>query len=352
MTRNPVTSAIDSGPCIRLRVRTGLHAGACRPLARGRWLAGSQAECDLVLLDDGVAAQAAWLSVGDAGLQIEHIVDSNPHGLRECPSATESFRIGPVVLDWQPVPQSAPAAVRSATVPRSRARLASAGLAVTLLLCSALWLARLDTAAAQAASEIAPLSDEQSTLLARLQALTADLDGADLRVVPAADGAPIIQGWVRDDPQAQQVRQRLASLNVRLKLTTASEQIRYVREYLGGLGHAVQVRATGAGQLQVQAEVADEAAFRSAIARLQQSMPDLKPVELELQTVGPAVAAPPAKPGPPATPAPQLTGVDGISAVGRHRYLTLGAHYVFEGGITRGGAVVGGIEQALLELTK
>lgn len=64
---------------LELRVHSGLHQGACQPLAQGDYVLGSGHDCDFILTDADVQPQHARLTVGTGGaISLLWLTDEEP----------------------------------------------------------------------------------------------------------------------------------------------------------------------------------------------------------------------------------------------------------------------------------
>lgn len=90
----------DIAPALELRILSGMHAGARVALKDGAYLIGSQADCDLVLTDEGVLPEHAYLSPQGNG---EWEVDWNTAETEDGPAPSslqpgKAFALGPVII--------------------------------------------------------------------------------------------------------------------------------------------------------------------------------------------------------------------------------------------------------------
>lgn len=255
-----------------LRIVSGLHAGASRPLsAQETLLIGSGSDCDIVLSDPGVAPHHAFimrmggtisLRAVDAPLQIDgqSLTPGDPAEL----SAMQRVDLGGASLAVGAAEDPAWAAILpqhlsdAARPPRSSMRHLPliAGLAALSLVSVAI------AAAVMPGFEKEPTATELATPLIKEFSI---LGG---RVVEHEDGSVVVTGTVKDAATREMIRKRLATDNVaaRLDLRTGDDIAADVREVLRSQGLSTETKYLGNGDVEVAGRFEDEEAFRRAVA--------------------------------------------------------------------------------------
>jgi hypothetical protein len=209
-------AASNHYPC--LVVAEGLHEGASVTLARRSLYIGSDEHCDLILRDPGVETLHAVISRERHGLELKPA----PH--TECwvddlPVDMPKFllydgariRIGEALLVFDRTGTSAPTPPALAAATRPVVRTAAGVLARTaavgavMAFGSAAFLFALESLhpAAMAKSTESSVVPSAAAMRERLR----QLQLADLRVAQQPGRAPVIEGFVEDETQAQRVRE-------------------------------------------------------------------------------------------------------------------------------------------------
>ncbi|WP_064748021.1 type III secretion system inner membrane ring subunit SctD [Lysobacter antibioticus] len=255
-----------------LRIVSGLHAGASRPLsAQETLLIGSGSDCDIVLSDAGVAPHHAFimrmggtisLRAVDAPLQIDGqtLTPGDPAEL----TAMQRVDLGSASLAVGAAEDPAWASIlpqhlsEAARPPRSSMRHLPliAGLAALSLVSVAI------AAAVMPGFEKEPTATELATPLIK------EFSIAGGRVVEHEDGSVVVSGTVKDAATREMIRKRLATDNVaaRLDLRTGDDIAADVREVLRSQGLSTETKYLGNGDVEVAGRFDDPAAFERAVA--------------------------------------------------------------------------------------
>lgn len=309
-------SAAASPAVSVLRIVSGLHAGASRPLsAQETLLIGSGGDCDIVLSDAGVAPHHAFITrmggtvslrAVDAPLQIDGQT-LNPGDPAEL-SAMQRVDLGSASLAVGASEDPAWATIlpnlgEIAKPPRSSMRHLPliAGLAALSLVSVAI------------AAAVMPGFEKEPTAMEVVTPLIKEFSIAGGRAVEHEDGTLVLSGTIKDATTREMIRKRLVTNNVqaRLDLRTGDDIAADVREVLRSQGLAVQTRYLGNGDVEVAGRFADQDKFKRAIAsRAMQDVNGVRRViprdldESAQPAAGPTVAAADAEPKKPVSTAP------------------------------------------------
>ena len=267
----------DAGEAV-LRIVSGLHVGASRPLSRREMiLIGSGDDCDVVLADAGVAAHHALLNVVDGRFHLRAL-----DAAVELPGRTlhpgDPVEIGQVqriglghaaiafgrsdAPEWLLVAPEAGLA-DGAAPPRPKAGLTSrlpmiAGIAVLAL------------AALAIAAAMMPAKPPQVDVEQRLRQLAHAQGISDLAISRDVNGHAVLSGTVGDRATLARLRAQVeaealpASVNLRTGEDLASD----VGEMMRAAGHPVQAEYIGDNNVRVTGHLGshtDEAMVRAFI---------------------------------------------------------------------------------------
>ncbi|MGO1002563.1 FHA domain-containing protein [Lysobacter sp. CA196] len=299
-----------------LRIVSGLHAGASRPLsAQETLLIGSGGDCDIVLSDAGVAPHHAFITrmggtvslrAVDAPLQIDGqtLSPGDPAEL----SAMQRVDLGSASLAVGASEDPAWATIlpnlgEMTKPPRSSMRHLPliAGLAALSLVSVAI------------AAAVMPGFEKEPTAMEVVTPLIKEFSIVGGRAVEHEDGSLVLSGTIKDAATREMIRKRLVTNNVqaRLDLRTGDDIAADVREVLRSQGLAVQTKYLGNGDVEVAGRFADQDKFKRAIAsRAMQDVNGVRRViprdldESAQPAAGPTVAAADAEPKKPVSTAP------------------------------------------------
>ncbi|MBJ6981816.1 FHA domain-containing protein [Luteimonas sp. MC1572] len=256
-----------------LRVVSGLHAGAVRPLGlREMILVGSGDDCDMVLADAGVASHHALLSLVDGVFSLRaldaplHVGTTMVHpgdpveldrvqrvGLGDAAIAfgAEDDPAWELLVPGGPGPRAAPT---PAVTPYLRRLPAVAAVAVLSLVSLAIF------AAVMPSKPAAPDPREQ------LQRLVPEYGIDDGRANVDFQGGLVLTGTVPDAATRERIARRIADDNIdaKLELRTGDDIAGDVSEILRGQGITARTRYLGNGDVEVSGRFEDEAALRAA----------------------------------------------------------------------------------------
>ncbi len=265
----------DAGEAV-LRIVSGLHVGASRPLSRREMiLIGSGDDCDVVLADAGVAAHHALLNVVDGRFHLRAL-----DAAVELPGRTlhpgDPVEIGQVqriglghaaiafgradAPEWLLV---APEAGLSdgAAPPRPKAGLTSrlpmiAGIAVLAL------------AALAIAAAMMPAKPPQVDVEQRLRQLAQAHGISDMSISRDVDGAAVLSGTVDDGATLARLRKQVEAeaLPASVNLRTGEDLAGDVGEVMRAAGYPVRAEYIGGNNVRVTGNLGgDEAAVRAFI---------------------------------------------------------------------------------------
>jgi hypothetical protein len=260
-----------------LRITAGIHTGAerrCRE--RDMVLLGSGDDCDLVLVDPGIAAHHCLINILGGQILVRAIEAPLTAGGRRVspgdPVVVDSFQ--PIALgearlclgaDWDPRWQATDAVAIAAAESAAPVRKGAigrhpwytmAGLALVSLASVALY------ASNRAADEAGPGAD------LHISAALAGLNLDEVERQPRADGGTVFRGIVPDEETRVALQQRLAEsgqpheLEVRSGDNIASD----VAEVLRLSGIAAETRYVGAGRVDITGNFGNGDALREVLA--------------------------------------------------------------------------------------
>lgn len=265
----------DPGEAV-LRIVSGLHVGASRPLSRREMiLIGSGDDCDVVLADDGVAAHHALLNVVDGRFHLRAL-----DAPVELPGRTlhpgDPVEVGQVqriglghaaiafgradAPEWLLVAPDAGLA-DGAAPPRPRAALTSrlpmiAGIAVLAL------------AALAIAAAMMPAKPPQVDVEQRLRQLAQAHGVSDMAISRDVDGAAVLAGTVGDRATLARLRAQVEAeaLPASVNLRTGEDLAGDVGEVMRAAGFDVRAEYLGDNNVRVTGELgSDETAVRAFI---------------------------------------------------------------------------------------
>lgn len=298
-----------AAPISVLRIVSGLHIGATRPLsAQETVLIGSSGDCDIVLSDPGVAPRHAFLTrMGgtvslralDAPLLIEGqtLHPGDPAEL----SAMQRVDLG-----------GASIAVGASDDPGWATMLPNLGEAAKPAKSSMrhlpliAGLAALSLVSVAIAAAVMPGFEKQPTPKEVVQPLIKEFSIADGRLIENQDGSLVLSGTVKDAAVREMIRKRLLTdeVDARLDLRTGDDIAGDVREVLRSQGLTTQTRYLGNGDVEVTGRFENQEVFERAVAS--RAMQDVNGVRRVLprnladdgHVAGPTVATPEAKKAP------------------------------------------------------
>jgi len=298
---------------LELRILTGLHQGARAPVANAMSV-GSDADCDIVLSDPGMPAQAGHIRVVNQswhfdaaqteGTEAAGSTDSTDStaaadtaAAKAAASSSESplvpgmpLRMGPIWISVAPVsdPWPDPGTVEASAA--AAARRAAAAHAAALDRTSAARRARPYKRAAacamaagvilalvlgtrmfwnNATANATPASPYKMELERAARQAAAALDAlalaSDAQVHQKDDDPVTVTGWVRNDVEYEQLAQALSRIQPRpaIKVEIATVQIRAAQNVLKDFLVRSNVQYLGSGRLTIQG-IAATAERRSA----------------------------------------------------------------------------------------
>jgi Inner membrane component of T3SS, cytoplasmic domain len=344
----------DCSTVRELRVLSGLHAGAHRLLAPGEYVLGSGAGCDIIIRDDGVAAQHLQIVLGEASAYAKRLSDAAwSCGGKEVRSTRRLLRdsdvisVGPVRISLRldeavhdegerdgssrTAPAAQAGAASAATGARRRPRLVRS---VSLIAASSLAVSCVLLFAYQSAvSGVAERSrGEQRKIEAQNDITNAKLP--NVRVALDERGSLIVSGLVKD----LQEEKRLLALPAlyahgtpTLKIKVATQLVQHVAGYLDDPG--LTVTHVGNGRLLVSGR----STRPETRARQRQLVQELRGVA-EIEVVASMMDAPPADKQNLELPVKVVGIYDAVGAAGYFK-ANDGTRY-YEGSILKNGAEV------------
>ncbi len=264
------TSAESGGHA--LRILSGLHIGASRPLAEKEMiLVGSGEDCDIVLSDHGVAPHHALIGLLggtfsvralDAPLRIggQPLHPGDPVelvSLQRIELGQAALAVGavddpawssllPAFDGTRPAPAPAPYMKRLPAV---------AAFAVLSLMSVAILAA------------VVPKHDSAPQASDSLSQLIPEFGIVDGRASVDNNGIPVLSGTVKDAATRDRIRQRLSDQNVSasLDLRTGEDIANDVRDILRAQGFATRTRYLGKGDVEVSGNFEDGGALERAV---------------------------------------------------------------------------------------
>lgn len=252
-----------------LRIVSGVHAGAVRPLAAQEMLLiGRGDDCDLVLSDPDVAPHHALLTVMggsvllraiDAPVRLGHgtLRPGDPvelPALQRVSLGSAAFAVGEERdPGWSLLAETE--AAPGARARRTRHLPWVAALAALSLVSVAIF-----------AAVMPPRSAREPVPAVRAQRALNGLGVAGLRVEPGADGSVTVHGTVNDTVTRERIRQRLRAEGIaaRVEVRTGDDIASDVREVLRSQGLVARTRWLGNGDVEIVGRFEDETALRQA----------------------------------------------------------------------------------------
>lgn len=266
-----------------LRILSGLHIGASRPIAEKEMiLVGSGEDCDIVLSDHGVAPHHVLIGLLGGSLSVRALdaplrVGGQPlhPGDPVALAALQRVELGQAALAvgnaddpaWQSMlpayDGSRPAPVPA---PYMKRLPAVAAFAVLSLMSVAILAAVL------------PRGDHAPQASDALTRLIPEFSIADGKVAKDANGIAVLSGTVRDAATRDRIREKIKSegLSASLSLRTGDDIAFDVREILRAEGFATRTQYLGNGDVEVTGNFADGNALKEAA--LGRAMRDVKGV--------------------------------------------------------------------------
>lgn len=272
------TTPAPSDAPLLLRITGGIHTGAerrCRE--RDVVLLGSGDDCDLVLVDPGIAAHHCLINILGGQILVRAIEAPLTAGGRRVtpgePVVVDSFQ--PILLgearlclgaDWDPRWEATDAAAAHAVtdlpVPPRKGAIGRhpwytlAGLALVSMASVALY-------AANQAPQDASLGNEQ-----RISTVLAGLDLDEVERQPMAGNGTVFRGIVPDEETRTQLQQRLLESGQPhvLEIRTGDNIASDVAEVLRLSGIAADTRYVGAGRVDISGDFGDGEALREVLA--------------------------------------------------------------------------------------
>lgn len=292
-----------------LRVVSGLHTGASRPLsAQETVLIGSSGDCDIVLSDPGVAPRHAFLTrmggtVSLRALDAPLTIDGqtlNPGDPAEL-SAMQRVDMG-----GASIAVGAAEDPGWATMLPNMGELAKPAKSSMRHLPLIAGLAALSLVSVAIAAAVMPGFEKKPTPKEVVQPLIKEFSIAGGRLIENDDGSLVLSGTVKDATVREMIRKRLVTdeVDARLDLRTGDDIAGDVREVLRSQGLTTQTRYLGNGDVEVIGRFENEDVFKRAVAS--RAMQDVNGVRRviprnladEGQPAGPTVAAPEVKKAP------------------------------------------------------
>lgn len=292
---SPATDRPETGDdnAAVLRIVSGLHAGATRPLSRREMvLIGSGDDCDVVLADPGVAPHHALLNAVDGRFHLRAL-DAPvqlPGGTLHPGDPVEVGQVQRIALgeaavafgradavEWLTL---APAPGTEAPLARPRPVFASrmpliAGIAVLALSALAIVAALMPAPA--------PAVDVEQ----RLRALAHEFDVGDVAISRDVEGRIVLSGTVDDSDARTRFQSRIASegLAASVALRSGQDLAVDVAEVMRTGGYAVRAEYLGHNNVRVTGRFgSDEAAVREFItsrAMIETGVNMVEPVNLD-----------------------------------------------------------------------
>lgn len=268
---SPAAESVDTGGHA-LRILSGLHIGASRPLAEKEMiLVGSGEDCDIVLSDPGVAPHHALIGLLggtfsvralDAPLRVggQPLHPGDPVEmvtLQHIELGQAALAVGavndpawssllPAYDGTRPAPAPAPYMKRLPAV---------AAFAVLSLMSVAILAA------------VVPRRDSAPQPRDSLAQLIPEFGIVDGRAAVDTNGIPVLSGTVKDAATRDRIRQRLRDQNISasLDLRTGEDIANDVRDILRAQGFATRTRYLGKGDVEVSGNFEDGGALEKAV---------------------------------------------------------------------------------------
>lgn len=270
-TEAPQAAAAGSGRV--LRIVSGLHAGASRPLADQEMLVvGSGDDCDIVLADTGVAAHHALITLVGGGFTLRALdaparIEGRPlhPGDPVAVQPLQRIDLGEAAIAFGPQDVASWDALFPEMADRKSAPRSSKPLLRRLPLIAA--SAVLALAAVAVIAALLPRSRDQVDAHAYLQSLVPQHRISQSEISADLNGVPMLSGTVESDSVRDGIQEQLTQAGVRatLALRTGEDMARDVQEVARMAGLNVQTRYLGEGRVEIDGAVEDEARFEQVM---------------------------------------------------------------------------------------
>lgn len=318
-----------------LRIHNGIHAGARARLEAGRYVLGTDPQCDFVICDQEVGGEQLEIAVGDGGWSYRPLPgDGNINAEAILIAPGTALRLGPVVISveqadapWrtpisqpepakretaqdvstderkEPSPAAEPAAVSetpgSSEVPqaqpprlpptrRYKVLWATLGICVLIGLLALFLLGRSNDAGVSPPSPEAVSADAVfEARKARVVAILERLNMLDrARVERQANGSLVVDAALIDDAEYEELAAELAQLNPRPGLRVSDENtlIEAVRDALAERAPGVKADYLGSGRFRLSGKVANESERDELLQALTTAFPAVRAFESALLT--------------------------------------------------------------------
>jgi len=276
-----------------LRIVSGLHAGAARPLSRREMvLIGSGDDCDVVLADAGVAPHHALLNVVDGRFHLRALdaAVQLPGGTLHPGDPVEVAQVQRIALGDAAIAFGPTDAVEWLTLapetagdtPRTRARPAFASRMPLIAGIAVLALAGLAIFAA-----LVPAPPPQVDVEHRLRELAREFDVSNVGVSRDVEGRPVLSGTVDEGDTRERLASRLAAegLEAGLALRSGQDLAGDVAEVMRTGGYVVRAEYLGDNNVRVTGSLGgDDEAVRDFIrsrAMIETGVNKVEPVNLD-----------------------------------------------------------------------
>lgn len=255
-----------------LRILSGLHVGASRPLAEKEMiLVGSGEDCDIVLSDPGVAPHHALIGLLGGGFSVraldaplriggQPLHPGDPAELAKLQRVELGQAALAVGVEDDPAWSSMlPAFDGSRTAPAPKPYMRRLPAVAAFAVLSLMSVAIL--AAVMPKHETTPEPQES------LAQLIPEFGIVDGRATVDANGIPVLSGTVKDAATRDKIRQRLRDENVSasLDLRTGEDIANDVGEVLRAQGFTTRTRWLGKGDVEVSGNFEDGGALERAV---------------------------------------------------------------------------------------
>lgn len=264
--------ATDDTGGYALRILSGLHIGASRPLAEKEMiLIGSGEDCDIVLSDPGVAPHHALIGLLGGTLSVRALdaplrIGGQPlHPGDPVEMATlQRIELGQAALAVGAVDDPAWSSLLPA-YDGSRPAPAPAPYMKRLPAVAAFAVLSLMSVAILAA--VIPKRDSAPPPRDSLAQLIPEFGIVDGRAGVDANGIAVLSGTVKDAATRDRIRQRLRDQNISasLDLRTGEDIANDVRDILRAQGFATRTRYLGKGDVEVSGNFEDGGALEKAV---------------------------------------------------------------------------------------
>ena len=309
------------------RIFTGLHAGARAILPPGRYLVGSDASCDLIVCDEGVAEQHAELRIEEADWLFRPLQPGKgiPNdGLKLAPGI--GVALGPVVValdaanaPWrepaletepekptEPPAEEAPAEMPEVpvgaaepaepTVPvaanesKPQKKSKAGWHAMLLVLAIAAGILTTTVLHEEAAPPSKPRGPSAALIAereARIAAVLKDLGFTErTQLSRLGDGNLLVTATLIDDDEHEQLAAALAQLNPRpgLKVFSEKELVQSVLDAVAAREEGLKAHYLGSGRFRIQGKVASDEERDALLKALAAEFPSVREFENALLT--------------------------------------------------------------------